>query len=173
MAAGEDAAYIYGNPPAAGNILLKLVNNEDSLDIVAVITKGGDKTPLLAIYVPSSEVGSIQKMEKGRYDVYFTTGIDWNEDKNKFNDGNYYKFKTPLILGEKNEYQLPMYADQGKMGTRIKFIDESVFPIISGAAYLPDFGDSESLSNPVEETESTPSKKNLNISSALSSLIDK
>lgn len=143
LAAGEDAAYIYGTPPTSGNILLKLVNNEDSLDIVAVITKGGDKTPLLALYIPSSSVGSIQKMDKGRYDVYFTSGIDWNEDKNKFNDGNYYKLKTPVILGDKNEEQILLYTDQGKIGTRIKFIDESIFPDISGTSNAPNEGASK------------------------------
>lgn len=133
-AAGHDSSYIYGEPPTTGNILVKLINNEDSLDIVAVMTNGGDKTPLFALYIPSSSAGSIQKIEKGRYDVYFSTGIDWNGDRNRFNDGRYYKLKSPLIVGDKKEEQIPLYADPGKMGSRIKFIDESMFPDISGAA---------------------------------------
>ena len=143
LADGSDAAYIYGNPPT-GNTLLKLVNNEDSLDIVAILTNGGDKTPLFAIYIPSEDVGSIKTMEKGRYDVYFTAGIDWNEDRVKFNDGNYYKIKTPLIISDKNEYQVQLYANPGKLGTRIKHIDESVFPVISGASSVSESAESGS-----------------------------
>lgn len=131
QAADDNAAYLYGKPPTAGNILLKMVNNEDELDVVAVVTKGGDKTPLFALYIPSNEVGSIKKMEKGRYDIYFTAGIDWNEDMVGFNDGRYYKLKTPLILGDKSEYEVELYADEGKMGTRIKHIADSIFPDIT------------------------------------------
>jgi hypothetical protein len=134
LAEGEDAGYIYGSVPTSGSILLKLVNNEDSLDIVAVITKGGEKTPILAVYIPSDDVGSIKKMPSGRYDIYFTTGVDWNEKKFYFNDGMYYKLKSPLILGEKSEYKVQLYSDPGKMGARMKQIDASVFPDISGAA---------------------------------------
>lgn len=156
----EDAAYVYGNPPTGGKILLKMANNEDELDAIAVLTKGGDKTPLFAIYIPSEEVGAVKNMEKGRYDIYFTTGIDWNEDRVAFNDGQYYKLKTPLILGDKTEYQVQLYADDGKMGTRIKHIDESVFPDISGPSYSggsgSDSSDSVELSN---KPVSAPSKK--------------
>lgn len=158
LAAGEDAAYIYGKPPTTGDVLLKLVNNENSLDILAVITNGGDKTPLFAIYIPSDDVGSIKKMEKGRYDVYFTTGIDWNEDNLKFNDGNYYKIKTPLIIGDKTEYQIQLYADPGKMGARIKQIDESVFPEISGASSSSSQGNFDYSSNSGDKSGAAPPK---------------
>ena len=156
LAEGEDAGYIYGSAPTSGKILLKLVNNEDSLDIVAVITKGGEKTPILAVYIPSDDVGSIKKMPSGRYDIYFTTGIDWNEDRFYFNDGQYYKLKSPLILGEKSEYKVQLYSDPGKMGARIKHIDSSVFPDISGASPSSDSGgDAEPVSAPTP----APSKK--------------
>lgn len=144
QAEDENAAFVYGNPPTAGKILLKLVNNEADMDVIAVLTKGGDKTPLFAIYIPSEEVGAIKNMEKGRYDVYFTTGIDWNEDNVAFNDGQYYKLKSPLILGDKTEYQVQLFADEGKMGTRIKHIDESVFPDISGPSYSSESDTEES-----------------------------
>jgi hypothetical protein len=130
--AADDYAYIYGKPPTAGKILLKLVNHEKEMDVLAVITKGGDKVPLLALYIPSDEVGSIKNMEEGRYDVYFTSGIDWNEETYTFNDGLYFKLKTPLILGNKDEYSVELYADEGKMGTRIKHISDSIFPDITG-----------------------------------------
>lgn len=157
----ENAAFVYGEPPSGGKILLKLVNNEDELDAIAVLTKGGDKTPLFAIYIPSEDVGAVKKMEKGRYDVYFTTGIDWNEDRRAFNDGRYYKLKTPLILGEKDEYQVQIYADDGKMGSRIKHIDESVFPDISGPSYSSssDEDDQEESGTTAASTWGSGSKK--------------
>lgn len=152
MGEDEDAAFVYGEPPSGGKILLKLVNNEDELDAIAVLTKGGDKTPLFAIYIPSEEVGAVKKMEKGRYDVYFTTGIDWNEDRRAFNDGRYYKLKTPLILGDKSEYQIQIYADDGKMGSRIKHIDDSVFPDISGPSYTSSADPDDTIENYQEDT---------------------
>lgn len=161
LAADDDAAYIYGKPPTSGKITLKLVNNEDDLDVLAVITKGGDKTPLLAIYIPSDSVGSIKKMEKGRYDIYFTAGIDWNEDNFAFNDGRYYKLKSPQILGDKTEYQVDLYADEGKMGTRIKHISDSIFPDITGAQPSDSGTDSEQPASSTSEEKpvSTTKKK--------------
>lgn len=159
FAEGEDAGYIYGSAPTSGKILLKLVNNENSLDIVAVITKGGEKTPILAVYIPSDDVGSIKKMPSGRYDVYFTTGIDWNENRFYFNDGQYYKLKTPLILGDKSEYKVQLYSDPGKMGARVKHIDASVFPDISGETASDSGGDADVESTPTEGPKSPTPKK--------------
>lgn len=130
MAAGVDPAYIYGNPPTAGNGTLKIVNNENSLDTIAVLTKAGANATLFAIYIPSKTVGTINKMENGRYNVYFTSGIDWNEGSKKFNDGKFFELKSPLLIGEDKESEVELYKNPGVLGERIKHISQSLFPRI-------------------------------------------
>ncbi|MDD1729770.1 MAG: hypothetical protein LUQ50_11960 [Methanospirillum sp.] len=127
-----DPSYIYGTPPTDGKFLLNLINDGQSNDIVAVITKGGDQTPLFAIYIPSKSSSTVKNMGTGMFSVYFMTGIDWNEQKSEFNDAVFYKFTTPLIIGTSSDNQIEFY-NSGKLNDHIKKIDKAVFPDISGS----------------------------------------
>ncbi|MDD1729771.1 MAG: hypothetical protein LUQ50_11965, partial [Methanospirillum sp.] len=133
-AESTDPSYIYGKTPTGGKSALKITNNDESVDMVAVLTKGGDKTPIFAIYIPSKTTSSIPNMVTGMFNLYYMTGVDWNEQKHEFNDAVFYKVASPLIVGENSEYLVQLYANSGNTGGRIKKIEEGVFPKISGTS---------------------------------------
>lgn len=129
--ASTDASFVYGYPPLAGNIVLNFNNSENDLDAVAIVTLGGHVDPLYAIYIPAGEIGSIKNIGQGRYDIYFQLGIDWDEPNRLFQDGTFWKMKTPLIMNNnKDTYTVYLY-DQKDKPSRIKEISKKELPDIA------------------------------------------
>ncbi|HWQ67239.1 MAG TPA: hypothetical protein VN372_10250 [Methanospirillum sp.] len=123
-----DPTFIYGTPPTSGHILLTLDNSKNTADAVAAVTMSGRTEALYAIYIPRGDVGSIKNMSVGRYDVFFTKGVDWDSMNRTFQDGTYFKFSSPTLLtGSENQTTLTLFDIKGESSI-IKTIDTNGFP---------------------------------------------
>lgn len=129
-AAAINAAFVYGHPPSAGKIVLNFDNTANELDAVVIVTLGGNSAPLYAIYVPAEEIGSIASIGQGRYEIFYQLGIDWDEPNRVFQDGQFFKITTPVILTDnKDVYTVYLFDQEGKP-KRTKSVTKKELPDI-------------------------------------------
>lgn len=92
--------------PATGTIIkeghrigmgeLTVINDNPRADAVAVLMDLDDKS-LTAFYIRSGESSTLEGIDSGEYDLYFTTGNRWNSSSNRFDiDSEFYRLSEPL-----------------------------------------------------------------------------
>ncbi|HWQ68032.1 MAG TPA: hypothetical protein VN372_14335 [Methanospirillum sp.] len=122
-------SFVYGNPPSNGYVLLNFDNTNNNEDAVATIALGATRDPLYAIYIPAGEIGTIENMGSGRFDVFLTLGTEFDAKNRTFSDAKYYKITSPLIVtGKQEEQTVLLYAKDGTVN-RIKEITADEAPV--------------------------------------------
>lgn len=80
-----------------GNGFLTVDNSQGYSDAVATLTFVNTKTPIYAFYIEKGTVYQIKEIPDGTYNLYFTTGENWDPNKKKFLINPYYeKFEDTL-----------------------------------------------------------------------------
>jgi hypothetical protein len=119
-----------------GSARLEITNRFSDLDIVAVIVKADEPLiPITAFYVQAGDIYEYKKVGHGLYVVYFTIGVEWDDDT--------YKFLTGATYHRSEELKFTSTSDQittwfFRLGPDVpsEQIPESSFPLLKAAAAI-------------------------------------
>ncbi len=70
--------------PRGGHGELTIRNELSGRDAVAVLTPAGSDSPLIAVYIRAGDSFTVQGIEDGAYELYFTLGEDWDDQPMRF-----------------------------------------------------------------------------------------
>lgn len=120
--------YLINNlPDGVGEIKIW---NETGTRAVAVLTKNDSKKGLAAVFVPNKYAKKIKGDLEGKYELYFTTGRNWNYSTNEFEqDPAYFKMKALVDYSGRNDTHtiLPVNPSNQKS---VIVIEKERFPMM-------------------------------------------
>jgi hypothetical protein len=136
---------VYGSSPPTGTYFVRkmsggygelIIKNGRDLDAVAVLTSSWNpKTPLMAVYIQAGDTYTIDGIEDGTYELFFTLGEDWDSDQEKFTRNTAYsRFEDPFEFRTTSTtytaYEVTLYAVVGGTADTDP-VSESDFPGLS------------------------------------------
>jgi len=75
---------VSGSQPWYGMGELTIDNINGTYDGVAILTQSGSLTPVIAVYIQRGEIYTIDGIQDGVYDLYFTLGGAWDSNSKQF-----------------------------------------------------------------------------------------
>ncbi|MFF2349744.1 hypothetical protein ACFVVL_08175 [Kitasatospora sp. NPDC058115] len=109
---------------------LNIDNSEGSSDSVVSLSQSGKAVH--SLYVGKGKKGSIEGIEDGTYDVFFSDGVDWDPTLKMFTQNcSYSKFDESLdFVTDRTTYQIWSITLTAKVGGNAKTsdVDEENFP---------------------------------------------
>ncbi|MDD5419700.1 MAG: hypothetical protein PHV57_07625 [Methanomicrobiaceae archaeon] len=112
---------------------LLLYNTGGRDDAVAVFTPAGSSDPILSVYIRQGEKYSIQYIWDGSYDLYFTTGKNWDPFSKRFTaDKTFRKFPDTFdfasTIRTSTMHVAHLFDEPGEEGEYILHVPEERFP---------------------------------------------
>lgn len=109
-----------------GEINIENNSNEDSL---AKLVRLDTKSSIYTVYIKAKSKYTIKGINNGIYDLYFSSGLNWDNENQKFLKNNYYsKFEEHFDFITKK-------IDQGdRISTEYTIFNVTLDPVIGGTA---------------------------------------
>lgn len=114
-----------------GQAALEIENRYSDLDVVAVLCKAEDpETPWIAFYVQAGDTYTARRIGHGLYVVYFTLGVEWDDDSWEFlTEATYHRHGDELKFVSTSDKKTTWYFKLGpdRLGGQIS---EGEFPAL-------------------------------------------
>jgi hypothetical protein len=114
-----------------GRAALEIENRYSDLDVVAVLCKPEEPvTPWIAFYVQAGDTYTARRIRHGYYLLYFTLGVEWDDDLCKFLTGaTYHRYEDVLKFFSTAEQKTTWIFELGpeEIGWQIS---EGEFPVL-------------------------------------------